>query len=191
MKPEELIGKYLRDRKPSSEEERSALDHVWKELHSEGARVPVGVLRDFQVVRPISRRLLWGAVAAAVVIAVVLPALLVRNLRQSSAPAVVETADGKLWLAFGDIVRASGGAGEVLALADGSRVEMRSQSELSIERANDGVRIRLNKGSVIVSAAKQGAGHLYVQTKDVTVSVVGTVFLVNSEEAGSRVAVIQ
>jgi ferric-dicitrate binding protein FerR (iron transport regulator) len=30
-----------------------------------------------------------------------------------------------------------------------------------------------------------------VQTKDVTVSVVGTVFLVNAEEAGSRVAVIE
>src|SRR5262249_29170341 len=31
----------------------------------------------------------------------------------------------------------------------------------------------------------------YVRTKDVTVSVVGTVFLVNVEEAGSRVAVVE
>jgi uncharacterized protein (TIGR03435 family) len=68
---------------------------------------------------------------------------------------------------------------------------MRSQSELSMERANDGVRINLKNGSIIVSAAKQRKGHLYVQTKDVTVSVVGTVFLVNSEEEGSRVAVIE
>src|SRR4029453_3447735 len=49
-----------------------------------------------------------------------------------------------------------------------------------------------NSGSVIVSAARRGPGrHLYVQTKDVTVSVVGTVFLVKAEEDGSRVAVIE
>src|SRR5262249_51870725 len=78
-----------------------------------------------------------------------------------------------------------------IRFADTSRVEMRAQSEISLERASDGVRIRLNNGSVIVNAAKQGAGHLYVQTKDMTVSVVGTVFLVNAEEEGSRVAVIE
>src|SRR5262249_32027438 len=47
-------------------------------------------------------------------------------------------------------------------------------------------------GSIIVNAAKQAAGrHLYVQTRDVTVSVVGTVFLVKADDNGSRVAVIQ
>src|SRR6185436_510717 len=46
-------------------------------------------------------------------------------------------------------------------------------------------------GSIIVSAAKQPSGHLYVQTKDMTVSVVGTIFLVNAEVDGSRVAVIE
>jgi uncharacterized protein (TIGR03435 family) len=68
---------------------------------------------------------------------------------------------------------------------------MRSSSELSLERADDGVRIRLNRGGIIVNAADQRGGHLYVQTKDVTVSVVGTVFLVNAETKGSRVAVIE
>src|SRR6185436_7638219 len=77
---------------------------------------------------------------------------------------------------IGETVRTSGAAGSVLALADGSRVEMRSHSELSLERADDGIRIRLRSGSIIVNAAKQPSGHLYVQTKDVTVSVVGTVF---------------
>ena len=79
----------------------------------------------------------------------------------------------------------------VFELIDGSRVEMRPRSELSFERAEDGVRIRLGKGGIIVNAAKQRYGHLYVQTRDVTVSVVGTVFFVNAEEAGSRVAVIE
>jgi uncharacterized protein (TIGR03435 family) len=68
---------------------------------------------------------------------------------------------------------------------------MRSNSELALEAADDGVRIRLNTGSIIVTAAKQRQGHLYVQTRNVTVSVVGTVFLVTVEEGGSRVAVIQ
>ena len=68
---------------------------------------------------------------------------------------------------------------------------MRTKSELVLERAVDGVRIRLPSGGIIVNAAKQRKGHLYVQTKDLTVSVVGTVFLVNAEEEGSRVAVIE
>jgi uncharacterized protein (TIGR03435 family) len=92
---------------------------------------------------------------------------------------------------FGESIRSSAGAGAVFVLADKSRVEMRPNSQLILEHADDGLRIRLNSGSVIVTAAKQRSGHLYVQTRDVTVSVVGTVFLVNAEEAGSRVAVIQ
>jgi uncharacterized protein (TIGR03435 family) len=91
----------------------------------------------------------------------------------------------------GQIIRSNDGGGTALVLKDGSRIEMRSKSELAIEAANDGIRIRLNTGGVIVTAAKQRTGHLYVQTKDVTVSVVGTVFFVNVEEAGSRVAVVQ
>ncbi len=92
---------------------------------------------------------------------------------------------------MGDTVRSNGGAGAVLALLDGSRVEMCSNSELAVERAPDGLRIRLDRGGIIVNAAKQRTGHLYVQTKDMTVSVVGTVFLVNAGEDGSRVAVIE
>src|SRR5205814_7326764 len=64
-------------------------------------------------------------------------------------------------------------------------------SALALEKSGDGVRIRLDRGSVFITAAKQRTGHLYVQPKDVMVSVVGTVFLVNAEEAGSRVAVIE
>src|SRR5216110_3243744 len=67
---------------------------------------------------------------------------------------------------------------------------MRTHSRLSLERADDRSRIRLSDGDVSVSAARLH-GHLYVQTKDLTVSVVGTVFLVKAEETGSRVAVIE
>jgi uncharacterized protein (TIGR03435 family) len=91
----------------------------------------------------------------------------------------------------GDTIRTDRGSGAQLSLADGSRIEMRAQSELSLEHADDGLRILLERGGIIVNAAKQRSGHLYVQTKDMTVSVVGTVFMVNAADDGSRVAVIE
>ncbi len=92
---------------------------------------------------------------------------------------------------WGGVVRSDDVDGCTLALPDGSKVEMRARAQLALERAPDGVRISLGTGSIIVTAAKQPHGHLYVQTRDVTVSVVGTVFLVSAEEDGSRVAVIE
>jgi uncharacterized protein (TIGR03435 family) len=140
------------------------------------------------------------AAAAAVLVGAIWIGL---PLRDGVVYAVLETPDRSLFrIADGSRVPVHAGerieaqesvesnGGAVLALADGSHVEMRSQSELSLERADDGMRIRLRTGSIIVNAAKQH-GHLYVQTKDVMVSVVGTVFLVNAESEGSRVAVIE
>jgi uncharacterized protein (TIGR03435 family) len=92
-------------------------------------------------------------------------------------------------IGFGDTVRSLAGA--TIALADTTRVELRPQTEFALERAADGVRIRLIEGGLVIHAAKQTAGYLYVQTKDMTVFVVGTVFLVNAEAGGSRVAVIE
>jgi uncharacterized protein (TIGR03435 family) len=148
-------------------------------------------------------RFVMVAASAAVFLAVIVGTVVWRH---AGSFAVVETAEGSVYgivngkaqvipvgqsLDAGQTVRTNGGVSAVLKLADGSRVEMRSQSELSLEQADDGVRILLSRGSVIVNAAKQPAGrHLYVQTKDVTVSVIGTVFLVNADEDGSRVAVI-
>jgi uncharacterized protein (TIGR03435 family) len=94
-------------------------------------------------------------------------------------------------IADGEVIRSNSGKGAVISLADTSSIEMRSASELFLEGTDDGVRIHLSKGGILVDAAKQRTGRLYVQTKDMTVSVVGTVFLVNAEEAGSRVAVIE
>jgi uncharacterized protein (TIGR03435 family) len=94
-------------------------------------------------------------------------------------------------IAVGEVARSGNEGGPQLVLPDGSQVEMRAHSELLLDRADDGLAIRLRTGSIIVNAAKQGSGHLYVQTKQVTVAVVGTVFLVNAESEGSRVAVIE
>ena len=142
-----------------------------------------------------------AAVAAAIAIVVFL-----RPEARVDARITVQAVDGTLHRLFngelrstrpgdkvkaGTLLQSDQSTRATFALADGSHVEMRPLSELSVEAASDGARIRLNKGGIIVEAAKQRVGHLYVQTQDATVSVVGTVFLVNAEEEGSRVAVIQ
>jgi uncharacterized protein (TIGR03435 family) len=134
----------------------------------------------------------WSRVAMASVAAgLLLAILIVISPPQARQFAVVENPDGSTTsLQAEEIVRAIS-TGTTVVLADGSRVEMRSGAELRLERAEDGVRVGLNKGSVIVNAAHQRQGHLYLLTTDVTVSVIGTVFLVSVEEEGSRVAVIQ
>jgi hypothetical protein len=90
-----------------------------------------------------------------------------------------------------EAVLASNSDGRMLDLPDGSQVEMRAQSQLRIDHADDGMRVHLIAGSIIVTAAKQGTGHLYVESADAMVSVVGTVFVVTVEQIGSRVGVIE
>jgi uncharacterized protein (TIGR03435 family) len=159
--------------------------------------------------QPKSRWRVWVLIAAGAMVLVLVVFMRMPAIRNSQQPgdglhAVVESADGGLFrvsggqsvragelVSEGDIVRTDQSLGALLTLADGSRIEMRPQSALSLERASDGARIRLDTGGVIITAAKQRIGHLYVQTKDVTVAVIGTVFLVSTEQAGSRVAVIQ
>jgi uncharacterized protein (TIGR03435 family) len=89
----------------------------------------------------------------------------------------------------GALIRSNGGG--VFKLSDGSVVEMRDESELLLERAGVGIEIHLKKGGILLSAAKQGKGQISVQTKDMIMSDLGAVSLVNAEEGGSRVAVVQ
>jgi uncharacterized protein (TIGR03435 family) len=193
---------------PAPEEIASAIDRVGRRLEFATNEVPTSHplppgedrVRDLKFLA-----IGLAAAAIAMVVLIQMPAIH-RLVWGIDAHAVVESADGSLSrksggtrepvrvgerIEAGDILSSSGGTGNVIVLADGSRIEVRSNSELSLSRADDGVRIRLSRGGVIVSAAKQRTGHLYVQTREVDVSVVGTVFLVNAEEAGSRVAVIQ
>jgi uncharacterized protein (TIGR03435 family) len=88
----------------------------------------------------------------------------------------------------GTIIRTNEGSGAI-QLVD-ARVETKEQSEFLWERAEDGVRIRLNKGSVIVNA-QSGTGRIYVQTANVVVFGTNSIFLVVAEEDGSHVGVIQ
>jgi uncharacterized protein (TIGR03435 family) len=150
---------------------------------------------DSQVVHVHSRQA-WRLIAAVgLVAATILFAAVLRNSILSHRVLAEATDSGMDHIANGESLKAGQSlytnTGASLKLLDGSRVEMRTGSELVLERADDGVRIRLKRGGIIVNAARQGHGHLYVQTKEVSVSVVGTVFLVNAEEVGSRVAVIE
>jgi ferric-dicitrate binding protein FerR (iron transport regulator) len=91
----------------------------------------------------------------------------------------------------GERIRTAKNSGAVVKLGDGTLIEMRERSEFSVGDTTAGTTIQLERGQVIVQAAKQHGGKLFVQTDDSLVSVTGTIFSVNSGAKGSRVSVIE
>src|SRR4029453_6389641 len=71
-------------------------------------------------------------------------------------------------------IRTGPGAHAVLRLADGSTVDVNQRTELFVTAAWSGQAIHLQRGDVIVQAAKQRRGHLRVLTRDSIASVKGT-----------------
>ena len=146
---------------------------------------------------------------AAAVAAVVVAAFSVSNglfPGQHPVRAAVQNVDGSLYavdgdnmrvipagyeIRNGDEVRTAKASTAVVRLLDGSLVEMGERADLSVSRHWNGTTIHLQGGQVIVQAAKQRSGHLYVATDDGIVSVKGTIFSVNHGVKGSRVAVIE
>jgi uncharacterized protein (TIGR03435 family) len=131
------------------------------------------------------RRVALIPAAAAVVLGVFLA------ITWQDAFAVVEKADGTLYrvvdgknqairagdrVPAGTPVRTDKGAGAVLKLQDGARVEMHPKSEVILEHADNGTRIRLNDGSVNVTPSKDASGALFVQNRETTVPVVAALF---------------
>ncbi|HVF48667.1 MAG TPA: FecR domain-containing protein [Pyrinomonadaceae bacterium] len=128
------------------------------------------------------------------------------DLSGKTLAATVESADGDLYrvsetesralrtgeqIQKGERVRTSKASNAVLRLADGSLVEMRERSEVSVTENMKGVTVKLERGDVAVEAAKQRERHLYVATPDSLVSVTGTIFFVGSGTKGSRVSVVE
>jgi FecR protein/Protein of unknown function (DUF3352) len=79
----------------------------------------------------------------------------------------------------------------VVRLGDGSLIEMKDRSELYLTRAGKNTTIHLNRGNIVVEAAKQKDGQLFVESGDSLISVTGTVFSVNNGTKGSRISVIE
>lgn len=91
----------------------------------------------------------------------------------------------------GEQVRTAGDSRAMLRLRDGSVVEMNQRAQLGISMGRRDTTIQLDRGDIIVQAAKRKTGHLYVASKDCRVAVTGTVFSVNNGLRGSRVSVIE
>jgi hypothetical protein len=117
------------------------------------------------------------------------------RLATLSAEARSAKADGPLaaGAAIGEreSIRTGPGAHAVLRLADGSIVDVNERTELFVTAAWSGQAIHLQRGDVIVKAAKQRRGHLQVLTRDSIASVKGTVFAVSAGMGGSVVSVLE
>jgi ferric-dicitrate binding protein FerR (iron transport regulator) len=117
--------------------------------------------------------------------------------------ATVVSADGGLYrLAVGSLeagaaigdresVRTGPGAHAVLRLADGSMLDVNERTELFVTAAWSGQTIHLQRGDIVVKAAKQRRGRLQVLTRDSIASVKGTVFAVSAGMGGSVVSVVE
>src|SRR5678815_2088686 len=79
----------------------------------------------------------------------------------------------------------------VVRLGDGSLIEMKDRSELYLTKAGKNTTIHLSRGNIVVEAAKQKDGQLFVESGDSLVSVTGTIFSVNNGTKGSRISVIE
>ena len=79
----------------------------------------------------------------------------------------------------------------MLRLADGSILDVNERTELFVTAAWSGRAIHLQRGDVVVRAAKQRRGSLRVLTRDSIASVKGTVFAVSAGMGGSVVSVVE
>ena len=153
-------------------------------------------------------RRVWLPLAAmlAIVLGFGLMVVIQEMLAGGSQMARIESVEGTLYRVAGDSsepikvgqtidehegVRTAKGSTALVRMADGSLIEMGERAGFALDASRKGNTIQLERGKIIVQAAKQRDRHLYVATRDALVSVVGTIFSVNSGTKGSRVSVIE
>jgi hypothetical protein len=90
-----------------------------------------------------------------------------------------------------DVLRTAGGGHASVRLIDGSTVEVGERAEFRVSATRRDTTVYLDRGQIIVQAAKRRTGHLYVASPDSRVAVTGTIFSVNRGAAGSRVSVVE
>jgi len=158
-------------------------------------------------VRSSSRWTRWGAMAAAAALLLAVLYLGRDTIDGMMAPGgpratVVSVERGLYRLPVGSLetgaaigehesVRTGPGAHAVLRLADGSVVDVNERTELFVTASWSGQAIHLQRGDIIVKAAKQRRGHLRVLTRDSIAAVKGTVFAVSAGMGGSVVSVVE
>jgi uncharacterized protein (TIGR03435 family) len=178
----------------STEQVESARARIYDRLRSDSAPLAVSAVKDVpsRTMSRFSRRLTPARIAACFVAVVLTSAVFYRAvLWPDDVYAVVETTDGPLVqisqgrtsaanvgdiIPMGTTMRTGSGAEAKLKLPDGSRIEMQPESELSWQRADDGLHIQLKQGSVNVTPAEEAVGKLYVQNREQLVPVMGAIF---------------
>ncbi len=149
----------------------------------------------------------WGIAAAVLLVAgFTLPEYFNVIFAPAGARASVVSVDGEIYrvaqngltlltagapIAENEQVRTAKGSRAVLKLRDGSLVEVAERSDLRLSERWSGKTVSLERGSVMVEAAKQRRGRLEIVTPDCLVSVKGTIFSVSRGLKGSRVSVVQ
>src|SRR5262249_53676770 len=149
----------------------------------------------------------WGSLAAAAALMVSVVYLGRDSIDAWMAPggprATVVSASGGLYrlpegaleagatIGEKELIRTGPGAHAVLRLSDGSTIDVNQRTELFVTAAWSGQAVHLQRGDVIVQAAKQRRGHLRVLTRDSIASVKGTVFAVSAGMGGSVVSVVE
>ena len=169
------------------------------------------VVRVGQALSPANRRhsaVPRWAIAAGVVAAGGLAAWFTIFQHASSGRAIVQSINGTLYevsaaglrpmapgeaLPDGVEIRTARDSRATIALGDGSLAELRERSDFSASDAaapGGDITLHLDRGSLIVQAARRRAGHLFVATADCRVAVTGTMFGVNAGVKGTRVSVV-
>jgi hypothetical protein len=136
----------------------------------------------------------WLLAAAAVIVVGVLSFSVMRFVGVRPI-ATVETSGDSSYragesLSAGNLVRAGGRESTVFVLEDGSRIEVKPESELFFDRADDDLRLRLIEGSILVSAANQEpAKPLHVESGDMVVTASAGEFLFEARASRKRILV--